>query len=158
MLSVYIFPNNSINEMFNIKALHLGWCFGMVLGLLPLQKFAGSPCWHCWESGINGSFMSYYWRVHEQTSLHGTREKWQILWNLIIIINGATAQSRALASLTGFVTGILRCGLSAPRSSNLISSWNAGRLETLSEYIFAPQISFTQRVTAPWTDRTQGLV
>jgi hypothetical protein len=34
----------------------------------------------------------------------------------IIIINGATAQCRALASLTGFVTGILRCGLSAPRS------------------------------------------
>jgi hypothetical protein len=36
---------------------------------------------------------------------------------IIIIINGATAQSRALASLTGFVTGILRCGLSAARST-----------------------------------------
>jgi hypothetical protein len=36
---------------------------------------------------------------------------------IIIIINGATAQSQALASLTGFVTGILQCGLSAPRST-----------------------------------------
>jgi hypothetical protein len=35
----------------------------------------------------------------------------------IIIISGTTAQSRALASLTGFVTGILRYGLSAPRST-----------------------------------------
>jgi hypothetical protein len=32
---------------------------------------------------------------------------------IIIIISGATAQSRALASLTGFMTGTLRCGLSA---------------------------------------------
>jgi hypothetical protein len=37
--------------------------------------------------------------------------------SIIIIISGSTAQSLALASLTGFVTGILRCGLSAPRST-----------------------------------------
>jgi hypothetical protein len=36
---------------------------------------------------------------------------------IIMIINGDTAQSRALASLTGFVSGILRCGLSVPRST-----------------------------------------
>jgi hypothetical protein len=35
---------------------------------------------------------------------------------IIIIINGTAAQSRAFASLTGFVM-ILLCGLSAPRST-----------------------------------------
>jgi hypothetical protein len=35
---------------------------------------------------------------------------------IIIIINSTAAQSRALASLTGFVM-ILLCGLSAPRST-----------------------------------------
>jgi hypothetical protein len=37
----------------------------------------------------------------------------------ITTTNGATAQSRALATLTGFVM-ILRCRLSAPRSPGLV--------------------------------------
>jgi hypothetical protein len=49
----------------------------------------------------------------------GARVKGYKSWKfiiIIIIINGTTAQTRALASLTGFVM-ILRCGLSAPRST-----------------------------------------
>jgi hypothetical protein len=61
--------------------------------------------------------------VHFMLNLRGRSTFYKlvtiILKFIIIIINGTAAQSRALASHMGFVM-ILRCGLSAPRSTILV--------------------------------------